>query len=96
MMSFLNKLHKKAGQNVVFNIMTRNMGCKAPQKMEDYFKNKKIIVTGSCAGLLTIYYLIIANIIYIYIYVYMYRCIYIYIETDVYVKLSTDTYLYKI
>jgi len=26
------------------------MAGQAPQKMEDYFKDKKIIVTGSCAG----------------------------------------------
>jgi len=26
------------------------MAGQAPQKMEDYFKGKKFIVTGSCAG----------------------------------------------
>jgi len=42
--------HKVAGQMV--RSITRGMACKGPQKMEDYFKDKKIIVTGSCAGLL--------------------------------------------
>jgi len=56
MIRFLSKLpHKIVGQNLVVNIMSRNMAGNAPQKMEDYFKDKKIIVTGSCAGLLHIY-----------------------------------------
>jgi len=42
--------HKIAGQMV--RSITRSIACKVPQKMEDYFKDKKIIVTGSCAGLL--------------------------------------------
>lgn len=53
MIRFLSKLpHKIAGQNMAINIISRNIVCKAPQKMEDYFRDKKIIVTGSCAGLL--------------------------------------------
>lgn len=40
--------HKLAGQMVV-GILTRNMSG-TPQKMEDYFKDKKFIVTGSDAG----------------------------------------------
>lgn len=53
MMPFLRKLpHRIAGQNMVVNIMSRNMACNVPQKMEDYFKDKRIIVTGSCTGLL--------------------------------------------
>lgn len=52
MIRFLSKLpHKIVGQNAVVKIMSRNMACNAPQQMEDYFKDKKIIVTGSCAGL---------------------------------------------
>ena len=53
MFRFLSKLpHKIPGKNMVVDILSRNMSSKAPQKMEDYFKDKKIIVTGSCAGLL--------------------------------------------
>jgi len=52
MIRFLNKLpHKIAGQNMVVNIMSRSMASNVPKTMEDYFKDKKIIVTGSCAGL---------------------------------------------
>jgi len=36
---------------MVINVMSRNMDCNVPLKMEDYFKDKKIIVTESCAGL---------------------------------------------
>lgn len=39
-------------QHKMVRSFTRGMACKGPQKMEDYFKDKKIIVTGSCAGLL--------------------------------------------
>jgi len=42
--------HKKTGQMAV-DILTRSMAGQAPQKMEDYFKGKKFIVTGSCAGM---------------------------------------------
>lgn len=41
--------HKITGQMAV-NILSRSMAGQAPQKMEDYFKGKKFIVTGSCAG----------------------------------------------
>lgn len=41
--------HKIAGQMAV-DILARNMSGQPRQRMEDYFKDKKFIVTGSCAG----------------------------------------------
>jgi len=41
--------HKIAGQMTV-DILSRNMSAQPQQKMEDYFKGKKFVVTGSCAG----------------------------------------------
>lgn len=42
--------HKIAGQMAVDNMLSRNMSGRTPQKMEDYFKDKRFIVTGSCVG----------------------------------------------
>lgn len=42
--------HKIAGQMTV-DMLSRNMSAQPQQKMEDYFKGKKFIVTGSCAGM---------------------------------------------
>lgn len=45
-----NLQNKIAIANQMVKIYARNMTCKAPTRMEDYFKNKKFIVTGSGAG----------------------------------------------
>lgn len=41
--------HKIVGQMAV-DILSRSMASQAPQSMESYFKDKRFIVTGSCAG----------------------------------------------
>ncbi|XP_026819703.1 L-xylulose reductase-like [Rhopalosiphum maidis] len=51
MLRFLCKSHLIAGRSMAVQTLSRNMAGQAPQKMEDYFKDKKIIVTGSCAGM---------------------------------------------
>uniref|UniRef100_A0A2H8TUC9 L-xylulose reductase n=1 Tax=Melanaphis sacchari TaxID=742174 RepID=A0A2H8TUC9_9HEMI len=45
------KIKNTFEQDFAVKCLFRNMAGQAPQKMEDYFKNKKIIVTGSCAGM---------------------------------------------
>lgn len=47
--------HKIAGQMAV-DIVSRNMSGKAPQHMEEYFKDKRFIVTGATAGQYTLSY----------------------------------------
>lgn len=47
--------HKIVGQMAV-DIVSRNMSGKAPQKMEDYFKDKRFIVTGASAGQYILHY----------------------------------------
>lgn len=47
--SMFKRPHKIAGQMAV-DILARNMSGQPRQRMEDYFKDKKFIVTGSCAG----------------------------------------------
>lgn len=44
------KLPNKLAGKMAVDILSRSMAGQAPQKMEDYFKGKKFIVTGSCAG----------------------------------------------
>lgn len=50
MIRFVNKLPLKTTGKVMANVSQRAMSCQPPQKMEDYFKDKKFIVTGSSAG----------------------------------------------
>ncbi|KAE9524180.1 hypothetical protein AGLY_015425, partial [Aphis glycines] len=51
MLRFLCKPHIITARNLTVQTLSRSMAGQAPQKMEDYFKDKKIIVTGSCAGM---------------------------------------------
>lgn len=44
------KMPQKIVGQMAVDILSRNMSSKSPQKMEDYFKDKRFIVTGSCAG----------------------------------------------
>jgi len=41
--------HKMIGQGAA-NILSRNISGQPKQKMEDYFKDKRFIVTGASAG----------------------------------------------
>lgn len=45
-----NLQNKIAIANQIVKIYARNMTFRAPAKMEDFFKNKKFIVTGSGTG----------------------------------------------
>jgi len=50
MLRFLCKPNVIAARSLTAQTPSRSMAGQVPQKMEDYFKDKKIIVTGSCAG----------------------------------------------
>lgn len=47
---FKLRLHQKIVERMPQTIQAKNKSSKPPQTFEDYFKGKKFIVTGSCAG----------------------------------------------
>lgn len=50
MMRSVFKIPQKIAGQMAVDILSRNMSGQPRQRMEDYFKDKKFIVTGSCAG----------------------------------------------
>lgn len=50
MIRSLCKLPQKIAGQMVVDKLSRNMSGYTPQSMEDYFKDKRFIVTGSDAG----------------------------------------------
>lgn len=51
MMRSVFKLPRKLVGQMAFGVLSRNMSTEKPvQRMEDYFKGKKFVVTGSNAG----------------------------------------------